>query len=470
MRAAQLRKLDRQLSAFLDDLFQGQVRSTGRQAVGRYVEGLLLDGERKSIEPIAERLATSKDEVEPLRQSLRYMVAASPWDEAVIFQGVAKKVAKELPAVEAFVIDDTGFAKKGSESVGVARQYSGTLGRVDNCQVAVSLHVAGEQGSACIGWRIYLPDEWANDKKRRQKVGVPDEVEFQTKWQISLALLDQAREVDLPAWPVLADAGYGSTTEFREGIRERDLEYAVGIKSHLVFWTPGKGPEPPPSERAKKRGRKQTRWTSPYPPLSAKEIALSLRYRTVKWREGSKGPQRSRFACVRVRSAHKHVQGRPPGEEEWLLVEWPEGEKEPTKYWLCTLPADTSLKALVRLCKLRWRVERDYEDMKGELGLDHFEGRMWRGFHHHAALCAVAHAFLVLQRALFPPEPSSEEVDDLEGEAGTAAPAAPAHRALPPLPPSGRPATRSGTFLNLTSSTSKRSLFSNCLTIVDTLR
>jgi SRSO17 transposase len=330
------------------------------------------------------------------------------------------------------------------------------LGRVDNCQVAVSLHVAGEQGSACIGWRLYLSDEWANDKARREKVGVPEEIEFKTKWQISLDLLDRAREVDLPSWPVLADADYGSSTEFREGVRRRQLDYAVGIESHLVFWTPGKGPTPPPTERPKSRGRKSTRWTSPYLPLSAKRIALDLHYRTVTWREGSKGPQRSRFASVRVRAAHKHAQGRPPTEEEWLLVEWPEGEKEPTKYWLCTLPADASLTSLVRLCKLRWRVERDYEEMKGEIGLDHFEGRLWRGFHHHAALCAVAHAFLVLQRAHFPPEPSSEEVDGLEGEGGTAAPVAPACWVLPSLPSPRRAAARSSPFLDLTSSTSTR--------------
>lgn len=455
MRATQLRKLDRDLTAFLDDLFADQVRAKGRHAVGRYVEGLLLDGDRKSIEPMAERLAPSKDkaEVESLRQTLRYTVAVSPWEESVVLQRLATTISTKLPAVEAFVIDDTGFAKKGHESVGVTRQYSGTLGRVDNCQVAVSLHVAGEQGSACIGWRLYLSEEWANDEARREKVGVPEEIEFQTKWQISLDLLDRAREVDLPSWPVLADAGYGSSTEFREGVRERGLDYGVGIETHLVFWPPGRGPVPPPVDPPRKSGRKPTRWTSPSPPSSAKQIALTLRYRTVTWREGTRGPQRSRFAAVRVRCAHHHAQGRPPGEEEWLLVEWPEGEKEPTKYWLCTLPADVSLKSLVRLCKLRWRVERDYEEMKGEIGLDHFEGRLWRGFHHHAALCAVAHAFLVLQRALFPPEPASAEVDGPEGEGGTAAPVAPAHRALPSLPSPRRAAARSSLFLDLTSST-----------------
>ena len=240
--------------------------------------------------------------------------------------------------------------------MGVAHQYSGTLGRTDNCQVAVSLHVAGEKGSGCIGMRLYLPEEWARDGKRRAAVGVPKQVEFQRKWELALTQLDEALAWGVRHHVVLADAGYGDAREFQEAVRQ-----------HL------------PEED----------------------------WHTVRWREGSRGQQASRFAAVRVRSAARHVHGMAPGQEEWLLVEWPRGEEAPTKYALCSLPGDTALRKLVRLWKLRWRVERDYQEMKQEVGLDHFEGRSWRGFHHHATLCAVAHAFLALRRALFPPEDDS---------------------------------------------------------------
>ena len=436
MRASSLRKLDRELNAFLDTLFDGQVRPAGRRATGRYVEGLLLDGERKSIEPMAERLAEDRSQVSALRQSLRFTVAQSPWDEQAVLARLGRMLLDEVAELQAYVVDDTGFAKKGTESVGVARQYSGTLGRVDNCQVATSLHLAGEGASGCIGFRLYLPQEWAEDTEAREKVGVPDEVEFQTKWQIALDLLDAALEAGLPKLPLLADAGYGDVTDFRRGVRKRGLDYAMGIQGALVFWPPDRSPTPPRPTTG--RGRPRTRWTRDELPPTAAEIARTLRYRKVTWREGSRGPQSSRFAAVRVRCAHEHTRGRAPGEEEWLVCEWPQGEKAPTKHWLCTLPASASLKALVRLCKLRWRVERDYEDLKGELGLDHFEGRMWRGFHHHAALCAIAHAFLVLQRARFPPEPNDPEVDAAPRTQAPAEAALLPSRALPPVPATRR--------------------------------
>lgn len=433
MRARELRSLDSKLSSFLDGLFDGQVRARGREALGRYVEGLLLDGERKSIEPMAERLASRPEQVDPLRQSLRYTVAVSPWDDHTVLGKLSTQLVEQLPGLEVYRIDDTGFAKKGTHSVGVARQYSGTLGRVENCQVMVSLHLAGEQGSACIGWRLYLNEEWAADATRRADAGVPADVEFAPKWKLALAMLARARANELPAWPVCADAGYGTTTEFREGVRALSLHYAVGIESSLVFWPAGQTPQPPAPRKPGELGRPRTRAKSTTPPRSAKQLASTLSYRTVTWREGTRGPQVSRFASVRVQSAHEHTKGRAPGEEEWLLVEWPADTKEPTKYWLCSLPKSCSLRALVRLCKLRWRVERDDEDLKGELGLDHFEGRSWRGFHHHAALCAVAHAFLVLQRTRFPPEPNGAALDVASGSASAAAPAPPPHWPLPSL-------------------------------------
>lgn len=434
MRARDLRALDTRLTSFLDGLLADQVRSRGRIALGRYVEGLLLDGERKSIEPMAERLASRPEQVDPLRQSLRFSVAASPWDHDAVLLSLASLLVQQLPALEVYVVDDTGFAKKGSHSVGVARQYSGTLGRIDNCQVMVSVHLAGEQGSACIGWRLYLPEDWAGDAARRDKAGVPEDVAFATKWQLALTMLARARARGLPAWPVCADAGYGTTTEFRAGVRALGLDYAVGIETGLVFWTQDQKPKPPAPLPPGRKGRPRTRWTSEETPRSAKQLALTLRYRKVTWREGSRGPQSSRFAALRVRSAHEHSRGRAPGEEEWLLVEWPSDQKEPTKYWLCTLPASSTLRALVRLCKLRWRVERDYEELKGELGLDHFEGRMWRGIHHHATLCTLAHAFLALQRTRFPPERSSDALDAPGRPSGLAAPPAPSCRSLSAVP------------------------------------
>lgn len=406
MRATEVRKLERRLTAFVHELFDGLVRSGGHSATEKYVQGLLLDGDRKSIEPMAKRLAADPSDVSALRQSLRFTVAESSWSEQTVLLRVGELLHRKLPGLEAYALDDTGFPKKGKESVGVARQYSGTLGRIDNCQVAVSLHVLGELGSGCVGFRLYLPENWASDPARRAKVGVPESIEFKTKWQLGLDLLDAALQAGLPRWPVLSDAGYGDCDDFRQSLRQRRLHYGVGIQGTLVFWTPGQQPRPPAPKKPGTQGRPATRWRSTEMPSSALEIAKRLSYREVTWRQGSRSPQRSRFAAIRVRSAHDHSKGRPPGPEEWLLSEWPAGEERPSKLWLCSLSARATLRKLVRFVKRRWRIERDYEDLKGEVGLDHFEGRTWRGFHHHAALCAVAHAFLVLQRALFPLSPT----------------------------------------------------------------
>lgn len=371
-----------------------------------YVTGLLLDGERKSVQPIAARLVDDASEIEAMRQRLQQAVCFSPWSDAEMFSRVATKIDRELPGIEALVVDDTGFPKKGKYSVGVARQYSGTLGRVDNCQVAVSVHLAGELGSACIGMRLFLPEVWANDAARRRTVDVPVEIEFAKKWEIALALIDDALAAGVRRHMVLADAGYGDATEFRDGLTTRQLPYVVGVMGSHCIWQPGI--EPIVAQRTDgKSGRPSTRASAAVEPISIERYATELgldNYRRVTWREGSRGKQSSRFFARRIRSAERRTKGRPPGHEEWLLCEWPDGEDAPTKFYFSSLPASTSLKALVRAARLRWRVERDYQEMKQEIGLDHFEGRMWRGFHHHAALCAVAHAFLALQRALFPPE------------------------------------------------------------------
>lgn len=409
MNARQLKKLDGELTAYLDSMFEGMGRPERREAMRQYATGLLLDGDRKSMEPMASRLAADVSEVEAMRQRLQECVSVSPWHEEEVWRRLAVKVDAELPDLEAMVVDDTGFPKKGTHSVGVQRQYSGTLGRKDNCQIAVSLHLAGERGSACIGMRLYLPESWASDRARCRRAGVPDEVEFRRKWELSLAQIDAALRWGVRPRVVLGDAGYGDVSEYREGLVARKLDYVLGVQGSLVVWAPGTGPMAPPAERPKgQAGRMPCRWkTGDQKPLTVLALATSRgpgACRTVHWREGSRGRQQSRFGAVRIRTAHRHTQGAPPGEEQWLFYEWPADEQAPTKFWFSTLPASTSLKRLVYLAKLRWRVERDYQELKQEVGLDHFEGRGWRGFHHHAALCGVAHGFLALRRALSPPE------------------------------------------------------------------
>jgi SRSO17 transposase len=406
MKRREIDRLDRDLGNFIDSMVDGMGRPERRQAMASYITGLLLDGERKSVQPMAARLVDDPGEIEAMRQRLQQAVCFSPWSDAEIFSRLSTKIDRELPGIEALVVDDTGFAKKGKFSVGVARQYSGTLGRVDNCQVAVSVHLAGEIGSACIGMRLFLPEAWANDGQRRRSVGIPDEIEFAKKWQIALALIDEALAAGVRRHVVLADPGYGDSTEFRDGLSERGLPYVVGVMGSHCIWQPGI--EPVAASRSDgKLGRPSTRPRAVVDPMSIERYATELgldNYRRVTWREGSRGKQSSRFVARRIRSAERRTKGRPPGDEEWLLCEWPDGESAPTKFYFSSLPASTSLKALVRAARLRWRIERDYQELKQEIGLDHFEGRMWRGFHHHAALCAVAHAFLALQRALFPPE------------------------------------------------------------------
>jgi SRSO17 transposase len=400
-----LKQLDSELREYLESMVEDMGRPERRAAMAAYVTGLLLDGERKSIQPMAARLVDDASETEAMRQRLQECVVISTWAEAEVFRRLATKFEREFPGIDAYVIDDTGFPKKGKHSAGVARQYSGTLGRIDNCQVATSLHLAGEAGSACIGMRLYLPQAWAEDSGRRKKAGVPEEVRFEEKWRISLAQLDAALSWGGRRHVVLADCAYGDCREFRAGLLERGLPYVLSISGDTVVWPPGRFP----TYRMQK-GRPPVRYrTDDFTPEAVSDLAASLKYRTVRWREGSRGWRTSRFAAVRIKTAHRHGSGAKPGEEEWLMCEWPEGETAPTKFHLSNLPPNTSLVALVRLAKLRWRVERDYQEMKQEIGLDHFEGRTWRGFHHHAALCAAAHGFLALRRALFPPEQT--EVD-----------------------------------------------------------
>jgi SRSO17 transposase len=288
----------------------------------------------------------------------------------------------------------------------VARQYCGQLGKQDNCQVAVSLSVANDHASLPIAWRLYLPHEWADDPVRRAEAGVPDEVVFQTKTQIALEQLRAARAGGIAAEVALLDAGYGNDTDLRDGITEIGLPYVVAIQSTTSLWPPGVQPLPPKPWRGHGRPPSAIRRGAEHQPVSAKHLALTLpkkAWRWVTWREGTNTKLAARFAAVRVRPAHRDYQRATPRPEEWCLIEWPADEPEPTKYWLSTLPATISRRALVNTAKLRWRIERDDQDLKQELGLGHYEGRGWRGFHHHATLCIAAYGFLVSERGAIPP-------------------------------------------------------------------
>ena len=372
-----------------------------------YCRGLLLPGERKSIEPMAARLDPAN--VQPMRQSLHHLVAKAPWSDEAILEQVRSQV---LPAMQkhgpvvAWIVDDTGFPKKGTHSVGVARQYCEQVGKQDNCRVAVSLSVTTWNASLPVGYRLHLPKEWAEDSQRREETEVPQEVRLQTKPEIALDQIRAALAAKVDRGVVLADAAYGINTEFRDGLTELGLQYVVGVQSTMTVWEPGRRPLP-----AKPRGRmgrppRLLRRSSQHQPVSVKQLAMSLpssAFRLITWREAGERKLRSRFAAVRVRPAHRDYEKAEPHGEEWLLIEWPRGEAEPSKYWVSTLPSTTRLKALVKMAKHRWIIERDYEELKQELGLGHFEGRNWRGFHHHATLCIAAYGFLVAERNRFSP-------------------------------------------------------------------
>jgi SRSO17 transposase len=373
-----------------------------------YCMGLLLPGERKSVEPMAARLAPRN--VRRMHQSLHHLVADAPWDDEEILAQVRREV---LPAMDkhgpvvAWIVDDTGFPKQGKHSVGVARQYCGQVGKQDNCQAAVSLSVATWSSSLPVAWRLYLPETWCQGDGRRERAGVPKQIGFQTKPEIALEQIRQAIAQQVPTGVVLADAGYGHGMPFRDALTELGLTYVVGIESTTGVWGPGQRPLPaPPRKPGRGAVPKRLRRDADHQPVSAKGLARNLptaAWKEIGWRQGSQGRLRSRFAAVRVRPAHRDYRRTEPYAEEWLLIEWPKGASEPTKYWFSTLSGKTSLKALVKIAKHRWIIERDYEELKQELGLGHYEGRGWRGFHHHATLCIAAYGFLVAERNRFPP-------------------------------------------------------------------
>jgi SRSO17 transposase len=344
-----------------------------------------------------------------MHQSLHHVVADAAWSDETVLRQVRDSVLpvmKKHGNVVCWIVDDTGFPKKGSHSVGVTRQYCGQVGKQDNCRVAVSLSVATWSSSLPIAYRLYLPEVWASDKERRKQAGVPNQIEFQTKPQIALEQIRNAVNDAVPRGVVVADAAYGTDGRFRSALTELDLKYVVGVQSSFSVWKPGTEPLPPLPRTPTGRRPRLLRRDEKHHPVSVKEMALSLpaqAWKTITWRQGTDRKLRSRFAAVRLRPAHRDYWQAQPHPEEWLLIEWPKGEDEPTKYWFSTLPAETKLKDLVAVAKQRWIIERDYQELKQELGLGHYEGRGWRGFHHHATLCIAAYGFLVAERNRFSP-------------------------------------------------------------------
>ena len=360
-----------------------------------YLRGLIEQGPRKSLEPLVARLGGEAD-----YQSMQQFLTDSPWDPATVVRAVAERVAPEIE-VEAWVLDDTGFPKQGKRSPGVKRQYSGTLGKVDNCQIGVSVHAVGARGTAPLGWALYLPEEWCEDEKRRAKAKIPDEITFKTKPELGVELVERATGWEVPAAPVLGDAAYGDNTELRERLDEAEREYVLSVSAETTAFGPGTAFAVP--ERRGASGRPRDRLRPDRSPEAIGDLIAALEaedWQTVAFRDGPEGePLTSRFAFVRVHAAHCWQRGfAEEPREEWLIAEWPEGSEEPTDYWLSNLPGDTEVERLARLARLRWKIELDYRQLKGELGLDHYEGRSWLGWHHHTALVTTAHGFLTLER------------------------------------------------------------------------
>jgi len=400
----ELARVRGRLAEFGEEMFASMAREDQRRWGEVYLRGLMLDGKRKSIEPMAARLPDGDE------QCLQQFVNQSPWDAVPVRRALARRMSREL-SPDAWVIDDTGFPKFGKMSVGVARQYSGALGKIGNCQIGVSINAATEDASCPLDWRLFIPEEWDEqtefNRQRRAKTKLPEDVHHVEKWRLALQMIDELRAWGIKPPVMLGDGAYGDTTEFRCGLEEREIEYVLDVKGTTSAYSEDVEPERPVYG-----GRGQppkTRYRAK--PSSLKALALAAGKRAavgVTWREGTRGKMSSRFLALRVRPANIELRraAHKNGEElpvRWLICERPSKESEPTKYWLSNLPADTPIKQLVRLAKMRFRIEQDYRELKDALGLDHFEGRTYQGWNHHVTLVSVAHAFLTLERRRRPP-------------------------------------------------------------------
>jgi SRSO17 transposase len=398
MTPQELKALDQRLTTFLEDLLAPLGRKERRHWARIYVQGLLLDGERKSIEPMADRIPGADV------QALRQFVGQSPWAVEEVQRQLARKVVDLLSNPEVWILDETSFPKAGDHSVGVARQYCGALGKVANCQVAVTLHWSSADASCPLGWRLYLPQAWIEDEKRAREVKLPEGLVYRSQTELALELIDQMLSWEVPRLPVVGDSAYGNNYEFREQLRRRQLSYVMAVEPTTVVWTQDPNAVPVPPSPPTGRPRRYPPLASTPAPHDLASVAKQLpktAWKKVTWREGTRGPQRSRFAKLKVWAAHGwRAQMHPERVAEWLLVEWPEGKTEPTKYWLAQLgPSSPGLRRLVTTAHARWRIEMDYRELKEELGLDHFEGRHWLGWHHHVTLVTLAYAFLRFEQA-----------------------------------------------------------------------
>lgn len=395
--------MSQRFDQYMHHLAEGLGHSDRHAGLKGYCTGLMLPLSRKSVEPMAAR-------VDPLHasarhQALHHFVAKAEWSDDDLLRRVSQWVVPQMDFSRGgwWIIDDTGFPKKGKHSVGVTRQYCGMLGKQDNCQVAVSVSLACDQGSLPVAWQLYLPEDWAADEARRQQAGVPEEVRFATKTQIALAQLRTLLAEGAPRHCVLADAAYGVDTAFRQALSDMGLLYAVGVTSAVVVWPPGVEPLPPKRYSGTGRPPVMPRRTAGRQPMSVKALAQSLpaqAFHTISWREGSNEPLSGRFAALRVRHAGGNAGKARLRPLQWLLIEWPADLTEPSKYCLSTLPEETPLNELVSAAHQRWRIERDYQDLKQDFGLGHYEGRGWRGFHHHATLSIAAYGFLMAERLI----------------------------------------------------------------------
>src|SRR4051794_33386 len=395
--AKELSRVRGRLEEFAAAMFAPLPRKDQRGWGGVYLRGLMLEGKRKSIEPMAARLEDGDE------QCLQQFVNQSPWRCEPVRERLALRMSDEI-APEAWVLDDTGFPKFGRQSVGVARQYCGALGKIGNCQLGVSISAVTAQASCPLDWRLYLPEEW-DDDPRRAGCRVPDEVRYAPKWQLALEMIDELGGWGLVAPVVLGDAAYGDVTELRLGLEQRDISYVLDVKGQTSAVPETTRPERPPYAGT---GRPPAaRYRRPFGSLAALALAAGPdAYRELTWREGTRGAMSSRFVALRVRPTNEKLRRADPDGElpvRWLLAEWPAGQDAPSDFWLSNLPVDTPLERLVALAKLRWRVEQDYRELKDALGLDHFEGRSWPGWHHHVTLVSVAHGFLTTERLRRPP-------------------------------------------------------------------
>ena len=391
VKAADLAQARAALIEFAEQMYAPLVRCDQRAKAEQYVRGLLLEGRRKSIQPMAARLADGDE------QGLQQFITDSPWDDRPVRRRLARRMTAEIEP-DGWVVDDTALPKDGRFSPGVARQYCGALGKTANCQVIVSVNAVTDRASCPLDWRLFVPEEWDADAERRKRAKIPEQVRHREKWRLAVDVLDELLDWGLQRRVVQADGGYGDITAFRVALEQRELEYVVQVKGATSAHPQDAAPVTPAYQG---RGRRpKARY--PDKPTSLRALVLAAgpdAAQPVSWREGDRGPLTSRFVCLRVRPAND-AQRQDDGvlPERWLLAEWPKDNDEPVKYWLSNLPPDTPLVRLVHLAKLRWRIEHDYRELKQCLGLDHYEGRTYRGLQHHLTCVTVAHAFLTCCR------------------------------------------------------------------------